>query len=764
MENINLECSSEITENIFNKGVILVRIKDQLFCFSVSYIQGLINEKPFLITQLRDKPSFMFKEDGSLSRVTETRQNTPIQQILKLNDNIAVKYDFINAFIKGRNTFDLLNPEKIKLFRDRNFNSYSITVYDSKAINRQDLLSNQEIQEEMKINLQNEYMLSEKNIPSFEEVEENNLQKCRNHMDTFRNDLKFNNDLIMMFIEGKESVVFCFSIEELKEIIEVYINETTKRELRNGDIIFKLYNFEVWINITMLEKLLKNEKANTIMLVKKGDYYEPVKSSRKVIFEENKNDFSDEISSFNVDQTEFYDSEDGFRYRKRKFYFTNEGQTQTTTGALQSIEWIRYKLDDPNTTKRKSPNSDEPAYIEFDLNGNKTVEEYPDNFGNKKAVYFENGIETKEYWLQENNNFLQYGEFFNDEMFGEESPNVINYYENGNKKSELWLTGDGKFFTRSTSQPNFIKYFSNGNIMSESILNKDSDFLPQYEWIEHLELTHPNFIKYYENSQGVIESKKWFNTDMTFFQRMGDFPNEIEYYETKDEIIKRESWRENKEDYLQRKNGLPNQITYHETKDKIISTESWRSGKTGFLQRANDLPNKIFYHNNPNGKIINMFLWMDSKGDKDNIMLQRKNGLPNKIKFFENNNDIINVEYWFDSKEKMLQRENGLPNLILYFETKEKIIDIEKWLAPDKTYLNRGDLPNRIEYYQNPNKKLIKSIIWRSGPGLGLGSENFYQRENNLPNYIEYYENENKIIKAEKWFDPNGVLIKEVLY
>lgn len=524
-----------------------------------------------------------------------------------------------------------------------------------------------------------------------------------------------------MFIEGKESVVFCFSIEELKQIIEVYINETTKKELRNGDIIFKLYNFEVWINITMLEKLLKNEKANTIMLVKKGDYYEPVKSSRKVIFEENKNNFSDEISSFNVDQTEFYDSEDGFRYRKRKFYFINEGQTQNT-GALQSIEWIRYKLDDPNATKRKSPNSDEPAYIEFDLNGNKTVEEYPDNLGNKKSVYFENGIKTKEYWLYNNNNFLQSNQFFNNKMFGEQSPNVINYYENGNKKSELWLTGDGKFFTRSASQPNFIKY--------------------------------------YENSQGVIESKKWFNTDNTFFQRMGGFPNEIEYYETKDEIIRRESWRENKEDYLQRVNGLPNQITYHETKDKIISTESWRSGKTGFLQRANDLPNKIFYYDNPNEKLVKMILWMDSKGDKDNIMLQRKNDLPNKIQFYESK--IMKTEFWFDSKEKMLQRENGLPNQIWYFETKEKIIDVEKWLAPDRSYLNRGDLPNRIEYYQNPNKKIIKSIIWRSG--LGLESENFYQRENDLPNYIEYYENENKIIKAEKWFDPNGVLIKEVLY
>lgn len=113
---MNLECSNEIKENIFNNEVVLLRIKEQIFCFSVTQIRKLIETKPFYVVQLSDQ---VLKQDGTVINSLIFRQSKPEQQVLKLGYYFSVKYDFISAFNASKNTFELTNPVKNLLFRDK---------------------------------------------------------------------------------------------------------------------------------------------------------------------------------------------------------------------------------------------------------------------------------------------------------------------------------------------------------------------------------------------------------------------------------------------------------------------------------------------------------------------------------------------------------------------------------------------------------------------------------------------------------------------
>lgn len=584
---MNLTCSKNIKENIFNNEVVIIKSGNNIYCLPVSSIKKKIETKPFFVFQLSQT---YLKEDGSVINSLLLKQTKHEQQVLLLGKKpnyFGVKYDFISAFNKGRNTFELSKPESKLLFRNKEENSIPSVIYTSKAISRKSLIPGQSIPENIVIKDEFSYEPIEKIVNEIIPVS-NNMKKCINSTDTYQNEFKFDDNLIMMFVENKESFVYCFSLDELKEIIQVYINNTTKKELRNGNIAFKLYYFEKWIDITILESLL-NDKVNTIMLVRADgdtDYYIPVKSSRKKIFNDEKTGLSDQFSSpFEIKQTEFHD-EGEYRYRKLKHYFSDANQTQTTTGNVQIIEWIMYKRSSPGHIIRKSYH-DEPAYTEFDIEGRKIKEEYIyDDEIKGKVSFYENGNKKREEWFQDNI------------MLERENglPNVIEYYnnENGIIKTEEWRDENEKYSRRPNDLPNHIEYYENKNKIVKKECWFDKDDTSFFERKNGF----PNEIEYYESK--LIKSEKWINEYGEPIKRPNDLPNVIEYYENENKIIKAEKWV-NENGYLFLKDdGSPSMIEYYENKNKIIKTEKWYNNR--LLNREGDFPSIIEYYENPHNK------------------------------------------------------------------------------------------------------------------------------------------------------------------
>lgn len=440
---MNLECSNEIKENIFNNEVLLVKIKDQIFCFSVSQIKELIDNKPFLIKQVGNEDAKMIFDDHPsntvVKRTFNLRQSNPSQQILLLKDNIAVDYDFISAFQSGRNTFELSNPEVVWLFKDVKKYSIKTNLYKTKTIQRKNLLQNQEINEEIRSKLQDDYTRIKIQSEADVSIQKNQKpeRKCSNDSFFDANDIVFDENLIMIYFEGKPSIVYCYSLNELVRLIIEPIDYKKKKELSNGVIIIKIDYTNVWVDINNLEFLI-DEKVNTIVLSKregiegrnKIEYFVPMKSSRKELFPDN--DFSSEISTeIKISKTEYHDDGE-FRYRKR-YAFYSDANGQIIPNRIYSIEWVRYKkIPDVNgnvITHRMSY-KDEPAYVEFDRQGRKAEEEYVYENGIRHKISYENGEKKKERWFlngkfHRNNNLPAFIEYTNGNV------NTESYYENG---------------------------------------------------------------------------------------------------------------------------------------------------------------------------------------------------------------------------------------------------------------------------------------------------------------------------------------------
>lgn len=483
-----------------------------------------------------------------------------------------------------------------------------------------------------------------------------------------------------MFIEGKESVVYCFSLEELKNIIESNIDNNIKKEVNdhglngseNKTIIFKLYNFETWVNITSLEALL-NEKVNTIMLVPKIDYYEPVKSSRKVIFD--KDDLSDQFSSeFKINQTEYYD-EGKYRYRKRRVNFWDEGQTQDT-GILESIEWLRYNRNTPGQTIRMNYDQDEPAYIVYDREGRKIEEEY---------VYDNIGCQ-------------------------------VSFYENGNKKKELWHVDD---VIHSDDYPAVIEYYENQN---GGIKKK------RESWYNEGVLIRTVF--YYENDK--IQKESWHDEDKKF-HREGDLPAVVEYYENGNR----------EKDYFYRHGVLIKSIIYYNNETNKKQAEKWLN-EDKKLNREGDLPAVTFYYEN---------------GNKERESWYTNNVLIKSI--FYSEDEKKEKEEWYD-EYKNIHREGDLPAVTKYYENGNK--EHEIWYKNGTYHRDNRDnqsdrdsenketnLPAVIEYYENG---LYKRKQWYRNGKLN--------RDNNLPQDVFYYNNGR--LQREMWWSNNKNNIKKKIF
>lgn len=208
---MNLKCSKNIKENIFNNEVVIIKSGNNIYCLPVSIIKKKIETKPFFVFQLSET---YLKEDGTVINSLLLKQTNREQQVLLLGkapNYFGVKYDFISAFNKGRNTFELSEPESKLLFRNKEENSIPSIIYTSKAISRKSLIPGQSIPENIVIKDEFSYEPTE-TIVINEIIPSDNLKKCINQIDTYQNEFKFDDNLIIMFMENKESFVYCFSL------------------------------------------------------------------------------------------------------------------------------------------------------------------------------------------------------------------------------------------------------------------------------------------------------------------------------------------------------------------------------------------------------------------------------------------------------------------------------------------------------------------------------------------------------------------------
>lgn len=583
MEN-NFNCSNEIKENIFNKDVILVKKDNDILCFTVDYIRTLIETKPYLIKSYKN-PKKIFEDFPKNTKPSYEFCGVqwPIYQHIMLNENITVGYDFINPFLKGRNTFEISNKKEIYLFRDiKNYNIHTF-FYDSKAIDRQGLLQDNV---EFK-NLSNEYTDMIKIKKQEEAIEyANNLKQCRNQNEG----LVFDENLIMMFIEGNEPSIFCFSLDELINITTDGFDSIHKKILYDGTVIFKINDIG-WIDILSIEKLI-NEKVNTIMLVKQDDYFKPFKSSRKNIFP-NK-DYLDWISSpNNIKLNEYYDEGD-FRYRKIIEYFTKKNDDKKSIENIRSIRWQRYDKNKNEIVLMSYKN--EPAFIEFQRNGFRVKEEFIFSDGTSKIVKFDrHDNKNSETWY--NKNGKRHRE--------DDLPAQIGYH--GNKKVyEIWYKNDIQY--REGESPSLIEYGDNENIILgqawTGIASKIRD-----------EKGLPTTIYFYEN--GSKKEERWHKNDE--LNRDNDLPSRITYYENGREEEK--IWY--KDGLIHRDNDLPAKILYY--KNGREEEKTWY--KDGEYHREGDLPAYISYYENGNKKEE---IWYKN----DNVY--REGDLPVSIEYSKN--------------------------------------------------------------------------------------------------------------------------------
>lgn len=697
-EKLDFGCSHEMKDNIFNRDVILIKINNQIYCFTVAYINFLINDEPFYITQLSDNKETLFK-GNDLTFIIKKRQSDKQQQVLLLKNNISVKYDFISAFKSGKNTFELTNPTEVKLFRNRRVFSFPTILYNSNPIRRKDLIGSQIVE----LQFQDEYtMIKDENIPEVktDEVktdEDPRLKVCKNPENIIGDKFVFDENIIMMFIEGNESVVFCYSLKELSDIFQSpFYNEGIKKELSDEKrtIVYLLYHFNKWIDIEMLENLILNEKANTFMLkfkdgILKGNqikYLEPVVVSRKKIYPND--DFPNQFTS-TVDIGEIqYKDEGNIRYRKRTFYYPDEIKE---INKIHSIEWIKYEKNNPGKYQRTNYNN-EPAFQKFDEKSNLIEQQFVYDNNSSTSIFYENGKKKE----QES--------FINGKLNSiDDKPARIMFLTNGKHKIEEWY--ENGLRSRKNDNPSYINYYMNGKPKEEkwfngANLNRGNDL--------------PAIIKKYEN--GIIEEKYWYENGKPY--RSNNLPIHVSYF--KNGSKRNETWnREN-----EREDDLPNEITYYEN-GKVKEEKWYMNNKLG---RKNGKPSVIEYYENGKKKSEEWY-------EDDVLNRSLEPNLPTRILYFESG--CKKEEQWVFND--ILDRDNG-PAKIGYYDCQNKKGDEKEEEKIQKKYeewyslgekMRSDDLPHRTEYDEEGH--ILKDMWFQSEDKQG--------REGDLPAHIEYYTN-----------------------
>lgn len=401
-----MEC---VEDDYKNRNKIVIEVFNTHYCFSVEEVRSAIRKRPYYVHQI-----------SVLNEVTGTnyllaRQQLPQFQVIKLGegeDVLWLDYSFIELFNKNYNTFSVVEVNGNMLFKSELPGEFNIDadVYKVSLVPRNEFDAfpeNEEIEEK--------FIFEEDSKTVILEEKEDPLKTIflfRQSLDPFFNsqNIKYNNDLIIIYDESDIKTVFCYTFEELSKY---FLNiSTVSDDTASGRIcIYENYIFvrlPLWnirIEIFSLLNLLQGG-MNTIRLYQMTldddlVYYIALSSSRRVFFpDENiKNNILDSeyyITCIPICKKgeEFYinkiiEGDDDFISRtswikfkpnksvERTAYMVSfrhlTSNIPTMTDFMDGTMIMQHWLDDDKQLHR---DDDEPALLYESLNGHDTIQEW----------------------------------------------------------------------------------------------------------------------------------------------------------------------------------------------------------------------------------------------------------------------------------------------------------------------------------------------------------------------------------------------------
>lgn len=708
------ECDPDMNLNVSNSNLIILKIEQSVFCVSNSTIEKELLKQPIMVSSTFNP--FVYSEKEEIVSVQKIKKLQHLRlkdkRIIKVND-IFLDETFIEKFLNNFNTFELYNKRQTYFYRDENEFGITDNLFSAKAIPRTNIEPSLSVNErtlkfyenkEKEGNIILENVYTEKN-----ERDENPIKyKCNEgerSNDMFGDDVTtYDNNTIIMYEEGNENTVFCYTIPELKKVMHQYLDKTYNSmfveidELPHEVVI----NIPYWGIFILYKDLLQliNNRVNTIKVKKVGTfgpnnikYYKPYKGYRNDIFKGY--NFEDELSvdpNFNFDNVH----DDGeVRHRKRIMYYFDENYNKKSN--VYATEWVKENINDVNPKPILDNYKDEPARVEY--------------YESKNSENIENGDNKQNIKLQE---WLINGEY------GREAkgPHLIQYNDN-NANSVL-----------------YTKWFSKDyNVNIPSVIEEYSD----------------------SKSENVFVTQLWFRNDI--LHRDSDLPAEIKEYKNGIPIYKK--W------FLNGKNtspsGLAEERFYSNGKIKY-QLYTYPNGymkndmfydQNSKIGRDDDRPAiTLYYLSDPKEPIIRrQEYYKDGLLHREHKENKYNQDYPAVVSYFNNSQIELKAFYTYGKLNRTQTDENGdvLPALIRYYENENK--KEEKWFENNVNYNETG--PSYIKYrndqfnsieqeeYTYPNGRTKKEINFSVDEKDNKYTEvvSFYDMPGDSMSKMAYYKN-----------------------
>ena len=738
--------------NLLNSELIIFKLDDNLYCYSLEEIELRLNESPAYVNQIKRFENTMFENKALITSQLASKQKHPGVRVYRF-PNFSINFTLLDNIKKGFNTFELKSADKDALdsyaqaieenkgldeeekaiqisllstliFKSWNEGEYNVKtrLYSVVPINRQSLLfknnsdttsstraiiEQKEIIESIPMTINDGFVVSREGKEA-EFLAQNPLAGlCTNREDTdfiTGNNIAYDDELIILYYEEvkqDKSVfnrIFCYTLNELHSALSSEITRIGSLEhnkasyfMYKGNHYIKLSPTPYFIVDALILERLLNENFNTLKLVPKeidGLKYYQPEISDRRVLLPKNRELRSVFNSKN-----YSSSRETLVGRKDGFVYI----TKIIKHFDYREEVPTLRIDEMKIRKYREGDSNDPGIL--------------NDFNGVPAERF--------YYNTEANTIKEERRYKDGVLFSEnDKPVKVKYFENGHKQQESWFLNDN--YHRLGDKPARIELYENGKIKSEEW------------WIngrQHRDNDNPAWIEYYENEK--IKSEKWMINDN--YHRDNDNPAWIKYYENGNK--KAERWWIN--DRPRRYNG-PAYISYNKNGD-VISKKGW------FINGVfHNISYKVEYY--PGTSIKQEEYWLN----RDEVKHREYNDEPAWIKY--NENGVMFVQFWM--RNGKLYRENDRPTTVGFYETGVK--ESESWGdSHDGKIRRENDLPTDIQYDENGR---IRRKQWKVGQD--------YVRDNGEPALIIYHSNETP--KRKEWYlnerlgRANGLPVVEV--
>ena len=764
-------CKENLNENDVerNPDLIILKLKEHLFCLSKSELIKQVKTKPFFVIQTSE--GTYDNESKRIPNYIVDAQNQSISKVLRLQD-FSLDRSFISSLSTNQKIFELINPRKALLFLNENEKDIETVLYSTKAILPSMIFQMEILEKEF---IEGKKQLWEQQNPLSKVCDREGL-----NMDISGKQISYDNELILIFLRNKNSrnkdddkIIYCYTLIEMRSMLHKTVDFLNKNLTEiDGKILVYLLFWNIYVDALKLLELI-NSGINTIELIEhkseKVTWYEPISSSRQVVLP--KSNLESVFTPENNFSQTYYDVGE---YRYRKFMDFYYDQSYNPTNKINEIKWFKYKINEPDK-KVVSSYKDEPANIKYRDDEKNSIEEkkwmldgtlhrepknkdesdekYPARINYISPISEENMFnEFVDHELGSHTERIEYEWFRNGIPYRKninDPTSVVMISLNIKIKETFLIAQEGNDIIKKVIEYDLndgkektIKYTKNGQLHSIDdkpaitvIYNENERILRWYKNGKlHRDGDKPAWITYFNSKPSFQE---WYKNDK--LHRDGDKPAWIRYYTQNGivtEIPERQIWYQNGEEH--REGDLPAVID--RSSNGKLQREEWR--KNNNLHRDNDKPAlSSYYYDTDNIKMFDEWY--------KNGYSHRENNGPTKVTYYKNGS--VKIEEWYNRNE-----ESPGPTEIIYYESKDPTIKIlykKTWFDNNQNRNRKDDLPAEIEYYQNGSIKEEKWFV----------DDNIF-RLGDKPSVIIYDiaeipETRGRVIK-EKWTDLNGIPVR----